>query len=214
MSMASKFLNWLYKRSPHNAADPNPSATPYDQDANIPRNESRPIEMAIEQDVIIGLPLSFEDEDTIARGTNGELIRSHKKISILCGCGHIASQLHAENEAGKSPKRGIAGKCLYCEKEFQKMLKKGLISEIEHERQSLVCTDCAKLAISGILCCPRHYAAIGDENGNIVYLDPDEQAKQSRKDIQKQILMPFATLFIKQNQPKPPSSSDINEQKD
>lgn len=212
MSIASKFLNWLYKRSSHNAADPNPSAMPYDQDTNgIPSNESRPIEISIEQDVIIGLPLSFWDEDTIARGTNGELIRSHKKNSILCGCGHIASQLHAENEHNKSPKRGIAGKCPYCEKEFQKMLRKGLISEIEAERQSLVCTDCAKLTISGILCCPKHYAAIGDENGNIVYLDPDEQAKQKREDLQKQILMPFAALLMKSNQSKLPPSSNINE---
>ena len=103
MSIASKFLNWLYKRSPHNAADPNPSAMPYDQDVNdIPFNESQIIEMSIEQDVIIGIPLSFGDEDTIARGPNRELIRSHKKISILCGCGHIPSQLHAEKDAGKS----------------------------------------------------------------------------------------------------------------
>ena len=212
MSIASKFLNWLYKRSPHNAANPNPSAMPYDQDANgIPSNESQTIEISIEQDVIIGLPLSFGDEDTIARGPNGELIRSHKKIYILCGCGHIPSQLHAEKDAGKSPKRGIAGKCLYCEKEFQKMLKNGLVSGIEAERQSLVCTECAQLTVSGILCCPRHYAAIGDENGNIVYLGPDEQTQQKRNDTIQKILMPFAALFTEPNKPQLPPPSDINE---
>jgi hypothetical protein len=211
VTIASKFLNWLYKRSPHNAADPNPSAMPYDQDVNdIPFNESQIIEMSIEQDVIIGLPLSFGDEDTVARGPNRELIRSHKKNSILCGCGHIAPQSPSANEQGKISGRKIIGKCFHCDNDGNKMLQKGLISPLEAARQSLVCNECARL-VSGVICCPKHYVAASDENGNIVYLGPDEQTQQKRKDTIQKILMPFAALFTKQNQPQLPPPSDVNE---
>jgi len=212
MSIASKFLNWLYKRSPHNAADPNPSATPYDQDANdIPYNKSHPIETFIDQEAFLGSILNFGIQKGIERDANGQLIRFHKRLSIVCGCGHIVSQLQAENEHGKSPKKGLEGICFFCEQELQKMVKKGKITEIEAQRQSSVCSECARM-VSGVLCCPKHYVEVSDENGNTVYISKNEHDEQGRKKITQKILMPIALLFTEPVQPQLPEPEDTNEQ--
>ena len=92
------------------------------------------------------------------------------------------------------------------------LLSKGLISPLDAERYSLACSDCAKITISGKLCCPKHYIAIADETGNTIYLGPDDQTEQqqleeqrARQEIVQKILNPFMSLLSGQ---KP---EDINE---
>jgi phage pi2 protein 07 len=211
--MAMNFWKWLFKVSPNNASNPNPSPSASDgYHYNVPANGSQPIEISVEQESIIGSCLSLGVQDSIGRGANGQLVRSRNKDSVLCGCGHPVSQLHAENEPGKPRKRGMAGKCFYCSKEYQKLRAKGLISEIEAERLSWVCSDCARLTISGVLCCPQHYAAVEDGNGGVIYLGPDEQEQQKRKETLQKILAPFAALFIVPNQPQLPQPEDDDDQ--
>lgn len=181
MNVASKLFGWLVKGSAKNAANPDPAATPASQNfsGEFPGQVS-PIEVAMEQDLIMGTTLSLGQQDSVAEGPNGELIRSHKNMSILCGCGHIVSQLQPTQEQGKAPVRGIAGKCFYCDIEFGELKSKGLITAFEAERQSLVCSDCAKITLSGKLCCPKHYIATTDESGNTIYLGPDDQIEQQQ----------------------------------
>lgn len=206
------FWKWLFKISPDKASNPNPSPSASDAYRyTVPADGGQPIEASFEQENIIGSCLSLGVQNNIGRRSNGQLVRFLNKDSVLCGCGHPVSQLHAENEHGKPRKRGLAGKCLYCSKEYQKLLAKGLISEIDAERLSWVCSDCAQLTISGVLCCPQHYATIVDTNGNAIYLGPDEQLKQSRKELIQKILVPLSTLFMEPNQPQLPPPRDANE---
>ncbi len=206
------FFKWLSKMSPYKASDPNP--TPYSSNAYndyFHDDTIHPIEMSVEQEDLIGSCFNAGVQAGIGRGAKGQLVSFRKNISVLCGCGHPVSQLHAENESGKSSKRGLAGKCFYCSKEFQKSVTKGLISEMEAERLSLVCTDCARMTISGVLCCPRHFAAIEDEKGNTIFIGPDEMVQQSRKQTINKILAPFAALFSEPNQPQLPQSKTKHE---
>jgi len=203
MNIASKLFGWLIKGSAKNAANPNPAATPASPNFNrgfpghIP-----PIEVAVEQDLIMGTNLSLGQQDSVAEGPNGELIRSHRNMSILCGCGHIVSQLQPTQEQGKAPVRGIAGKCFYCDIEFNELMSKGLIAPFDAERQSLACSDCAKITVSGKLCCPKHYIAIIDEGGKTIYLDPEEQEQrveqQARQETIQMIFKPFIALLSEQ----------------
>ena len=206
------FFKWFSKISPYKASDPNPSpCASNSSNDNFHDDTIHTIEMSVEVENIIGSCLNIGIQDSIGRGAKGQLVRFRKSISVLCGCGHPVSQLHAENESGKSSKRGLAGKCFYCSKELQKSMIKGLISEMEAERLSLVCTDCARITISGVLCCPRHFAAIEDEKGNTVYIGPEEIVQQDRKETVKKILAPFAALFSEHTQPQLPQSKTKHE---
>lgn len=203
MNIASKLFGWLSKGSTKNAANPNPAATPVNPNfsGGFP-GQSQPIEVAVEQDLIMGTNLSLGCQDSIAKGPNEELIRSHRNMSILCGCGHIVSQLHPTQEQGKAPVRGIGGKCFYCDMVYSELLLKGLVTQSEAERQSLVCSDCAKITVSGKLCCPKHYIATIDESGNTIYLGPEEQeqleGQQSRQEIIQMVFKPFIALVSEQ----------------
>lgn len=197
------FWKWLFKLSPDKASDPNPSPT----DVNTSAGVNRPIEMFVEQEAVLGMGSTFGYQNSAGRGTNG-LERYRKRFSVLCGCGHVVSQLHAEHTPGKPPQKGLGGKCYHCEKDLQKMFKKGLIPEAEAERQALVCSDCAKM-VSGFLCCPKHYIEVTDENGDTVYLGPDDQLKQKRKETIQKILTPFAVLF---SEPDRRSESEDNDE--
>ena len=206
MNIASKLFGWLIKGSAKNATNPTPTATPATPNfsGEFP-GQSPPIELAVEQDLIMGTNLSLGRQDSVAEGPNGELIRSHKNVSILCGCGHIVSQLQPTQEQGKAPVRGIAGECFYCDIEFNELMSKRLITAFDVERRSSVCSDCAKITVSGKLCCPKHYIAITDANGGIMYLGLDDQIKQqqlaeeqARNDVIQKVFVSFTSLFSEQ----------------
>jgi len=208
MNIASKLFGWLIKGSAKNAANPNPAATAANPNfsGGFP-GQSQPIEVASEQDLIMGTNLILGCQDSFAKGPNEELITTHRNVSILCGCGHIVSQLHPTQEQGKAPVRGIGGKCFYCDMAYSELLSKGLITAFEAERQSLVCSDCAKITVSGKLCCPKHYIATTDESGNTIYLGPEEHEQlaeqQARQEIIQKVFNPFIALLSGQKPEEP-----------
>lgn len=94
--------------------------------------------------------------------------------------------------------RGIAGKCFYCDAEYQKLSQKGQISPFDAERLSLVCADCGKITLSGQLCCPKHYTAVLNPDGTTTYLSPEDTEEQNRQNTIKNILGSMAQLFGKE----------------
>jgi len=201
MNVALKLLGWLRKQSPLNSANPNPGTSPYNAGVyNTPHGGAQTIETSNEEELTLGLNLRLGQQDSAVRGPAAELLRSRKGIYALCGCGHIAYQVQPTNKPGQQPIRGIAGKCAYCEGDFQEPLAKGLITLLEAERQTLVCSECARLTTSGILSCPKHCVAVTEGNGQTVYLGPEEQTQLDRKQTTQKILTPFIWLFSEQNQ--------------
>lgn len=207
MNITAKLFGWIVKSSAKNAANPNPPAFPATPNVGgqFPIQQP-PIEVAMEQEAIIGTDISLGHQDIASYGPSGELIRQRKNMSILCGCGHIVSQLQPTQEEGKSPLPGIGGKCFYCELELNEWALKGLIAPYEAQRQSLVCSNCAKITLSGKLCCPTHCTATIDGNGNTIYLGPDDQARQqelaeqqARQETVQKIVKPFMSLFLGSN---------------
>ena len=204
MNIPAKLFGWVVKSSAKNAANPNPPVTPATPNVGGEfGGQQPPIEVAMEQEAIIGTDISLGRQDSVGYGPGGVLITQHKNMSILCGCGHIVSQLQPAQEERKAPFPGIGGKCFYCELELNEWALKGLISPFEAQRQSLVCSNCAKITLSGKLCCPKHYTATIDENGNTIYLGPDDQARQqelaeqqARQETVQKILKPFMWLFL------------------
>jgi len=211
MSFAQKFFNWLNKSSVKNAADPDPKTSPYVPDINNVQGQVTPVEYNTEQEVIIGSGINLGRQDVALQGPNGEFYFSSKSLSILCGCGHLVSQLHEETEPGKTPKRGICGKCLYCEVKFEKMVSKKLMTREEADIKSSVCTECARITTSGILCCPKHYTEVVDSDGKSLYLSPETVEVQNREEIISKIFSPFVSLFTEQNSHQLPSPEDNNE---
>lgn len=203
------FWKWLLKLSPAKASIPNPTpSTENLYNCNFPGG-GHPIEMSVEQDNLIGSRVSFGIQNSVGRGTNGQLLRIRSKTSILCGCGHIASNLHAENEHGKSATRGIAGQCLYCAKECRELEEKGYISEADADRMSLVCTDCARMA-SGVLCCTRHCIAVEDGNGGVIYISRSERERQKQEELVHKILSPVFSFFCEPSQSQLPQPENNN----
>ena len=207
MSISAKLFGWMVKRSVKNAAHPNPPATPATVNVDDKfGGQQTPIEFAEERDLIIGTDISLGHQDSVGYGPDGSLVRRHRNMSILCGCGHIVSQLQPVQEEGKAPLPGVMGECFYCRLELNEWVQKGLISPFEAQRQSLICSNCAKITLSGKLCCPKHYTVTIDANGNTVYLGPEDQAKQqelaeqqARHETVQKILTPFRTLFLGSN---------------
>ncbi len=209
MNIAKKFFNWLKKGSPNNAANPNPKAAAYNTANNNTFGPAiTPLEISSQQEIVLGSFINIGNQDLASRGPNGEMLYSYKNLSFLAGCGHVISQLHAQNESGKTPIRGVGGRCLYCDAKYQQMAAKGLMSLDEADRRSLVCSECARVTVSGILCCPMHYTAIGDGNGNFVYLGPQEIEDQKRKDLVNKILSPFTSFLPR---PQLPNIEDKDE---
>jgi hypothetical protein len=200
MSVTSKVVRWLLKQSPNNSADPNPGTLP--QELNIPGTSSvgaQPIEISTEEECMLGSAVSLGQQDSAVQDLGEALIRSHKNLYVICGCGHVACHVQATNKQGQQPTRGIAGKCYYCEEQYQRAFLKGKITLIEADRRSLVCTDCARLTVSGVLSCPSHYTAVTESDGQTIYLGPDERSQLERKQTIQKILTPFILLFSGQN---------------
>ena len=209
MSIADKFFNWLTKSSVKNAANPKPA--PHIPDSSAAQGPMRPLEYNTREEIIIGSTINISTQDVLLKGPNGELVRSHKNLSVLCGCGHLISQLQPETEKGKSPKRGLSGKCLYCEDQFQEMVLKGKMTPMEAERRALVCSECARVTLSGVLCCPKHYISVADGSGQIVYLGPEEQEQRKREEIIGKIFSPFISVLTDQDNRQLPGPEDNNE---
>ena len=195
-----KFWQWLLNRSSQNAAMPNVQPNTNDSVGriNIPI-DTEPLETYIETGSLLGSLIKIGSEEGALRGPNGQLIRSHNKLSILLGCNHVVTQFQALDKEDRHI-RGIAGRCFYCDLEGQELLQKGLITVFDSERLSLVCTDCAKITNSGQLCCPKHYTAVSNPDGTTTYLSPEDAEEQDRQKTTKTILSSIALLFGQNSQ--------------
>ena len=212
MNIASTVAKWLLKQSPRSSADPNPGTLP--QEWNAPETPSagvQPIEISTEEECIIGSTVSLGQQNKAAQGPADELIRAHKDVYVLCGCNHVACHVQATHKQGQQPTRGIAGKCRYCEKEYDRDVLKGRLTLFEADRRSLVCTDCARLTVSGVLSCPNHCTEVTETDGQTIYLGPEERSQLERKQTIQKILMPFTLLFSPQSQPEIPKEDGVNE---
>ena len=202
-NFSSKFWEWLLKRSPQNAAQPNVQPNPIDSvgNINIPIC-TEPLDTSIETDSILGGPIKIGSEEGALKGPDGQLIRAHNKLSILLGCNHIVAQFQALDQEDRHI-RGIAGKCFYCALEVQGLLQKGKITVFDAERLALVCSDCGKITNSGQLCCPKHYTAVPNPDGTTTYLSPEDAEEQNRQNTTKTILSSIALLFGQNSQEIP-----------
>jgi len=199
-------------------------------------SQGQPIETFIDCQSVIGGLSRLETTESALRDSLGQLIRTRNTTGLLIGCGHIIYQFQPVDEKNKQIKgtgksyyrnlgpqqeqdessafigeenrhiKGIAGKCRYCSLELQALLDQGEISVFDADRLSYVCTDCAKMATSGHLCCPKHYTSAADSDGNTCYLDPEQAEVDSRKNMVKRILTGIALLFL--SDAKSPSETD------
>lgn len=200
---ALKFWDWLLKRSPQNAAKPNVQPNPIDGIDSINASTcTEPLEQYTEIVSILGSSVKIGSEEGSLRGPNGQLIRSHNKLSIVIGCHHIVAQFQALDHEDRHI-RGIAGPCFHCGSELQKLLESGKITAFDAERLSLVCTDCAKITVSGQLCCPKHYTTVSNPDGTKIYLSPEDAEEQKRQNTTKTILNSVALLFGQNSQEIP-----------
>lgn len=195
-NFASKLWNWLWNRSPHNAAQPN-SAAPSDQQPSGQDLASsvRTFETYIETQSIQGFFTKVGWKESGVKTPDDELYRTRDNSALLLGCGHLVGQQQQVDQQDRHIK-GIAGICSYCFADMQKSLARGEITPFDAERLSLVCSDCGKIAVSGQLCCPKHYARLIGPDGKEVYLGPDDIKKQEQHRLIAKVLGPVLDLFL------------------
>jgi hypothetical protein len=200
---ASKLWHWLTDRSPRNAATPvvQPRSADYAPELGIPP-ASETIEVNVETECQSGSPVEVGEVKSLLKGPDGELVRTKKKMILIVGCNHAVSQFQAVDEKGRHI-RGIAGPCYHCASRYQQELSKGRITAFDAARLSLVCSDCGKITSSGLLCCPKHYAAEANPDGTTTYLGPQEINRRQQQDTVRMILGPITSLLGKNAQDPP-----------
>lgn len=194
-------LNWLFKRSPQNAANPQ---VPQNTSPEIPDPDVNPIESYAETESIIGTSLKVGLVEK-AFNSDGQLVRTHDNLKMIIGCRHLIHKLQATDQKDRHT-LGIAGQCVYCVQELEQLRGKGEISDFDAERLSYICTDCAKVTDSGHLCCPKHYKAVSNPDGTKTYLSTEDIKEQKRQDTAQLAKNSFAILFGSNNQPKEQSN--------
>ncbi len=204
---ASKLWEWLFNRSPKNAAIPDVQPGPAGDTVNSAQLPgAQPVEINVDFQSCIGLLSRLSKEDRLMRGPDGEVVRISDQVGILLGCNHVVTQLQAVDEKGRHV-RGIAGPCTGCFGEYQKLLEKGQISAFDAERLSLVCTDCGKITVSGQLCCPKHYTSVVGPDGSAIYVDQQQAREMKRQDTVRTALGIVNFLFG-EDQPQIPDKQE------
>ena len=191
----SRFWDWLFNRSPQNAAKPQVQSRPSEQNAQANEHANgQPIETYLEADELIASLIRLGFEETALRAPDGQLVRVNSKKELQIGCGHIVSQFQAVNQHDRHI-RGIAGKCFYCGLELQGLFEKGEVTVFDAQRLSLVCDQCAQIVVSGHLCCPKHYTPLPNPDGSTTYLGPEDAKQQERQTTTTRIIQSVALLF-------------------
>jgi hypothetical protein len=207
ITLLSKLWKWAVNRSPKNAAIPDVRPHPAGDTENTPQTPGvQPIETNMESQSFIGLLARLGKQENLFRSPDGELVRASDQTWILLGCGHVAGQVQAIDEKHRHI-RGIAGICARCLRENQRLLEKRQISPFDAERLSLVCTDCAKITVSGQLCCPRHYTAMTAPDGSVAYLDTEQAEEIERQDTIRRALG-IANLLFGEDEPQVPDKQE------
>jgi len=144
----------------------------------------RPIDVCSDEDIVLGLDIRLGNYESVAMGPDGEYHRAKQNISVLCGCGHIIRSTPAQESSeskNQQPNRKLEGECYYCSQEYAVLVLRGKLSPAEAQRLSLVCSDCARVTVSGRLACRKHTEAITDDTGQTVFLGPDDQIQYQRQ---------------------------------
>jgi len=201
-NLYTKLWQWLFIRSPKNAAMPTVPQNTYQENPDT----VLPFERYTETDSLSGTPFKVGITQQSFETPDGLLARGKDNIAALIGCGHLAYQFQAIDQEDKHI-IGIAGQCFYCAQEQQQLFEAGKINQFDATRLSLVCTDCAQITDSGQLCCPKHYAMVPNPDGTKIYLSPEDIENQKRQDTVQMCLSSVALLFSPDN----PSKEQNNE---
>ena len=183
----SKFWDWLFKRSPKNAAIPNVCSQPVgDTGFTNQSTGAECVETNIETQHILGLLLNMANVDSVYRNANGGLVRKNDdETVVMLGCGHLGTTRRKGRSKDDKIKR-IAGRCWRCHADLQKKLssRRGATFDLQElilaELKTLVCEDCAKITTSGHIACADHRAEVPAPDGTPTYVDV-EQAKEVRR---------------------------------
>ncbi len=167
------FLDYLFRRSPKNAATPNVQPAPPVASAQPGTGSSvRPLERNVEVSSIAGLLNELRRVETRYVGADGEVIHCLEAHGgFVLGCGHHGTAQAGAEEGTRG--REIAGVCAYCVRDYQPLVDKGELDPLQAERLSLVCNECARMTTSGHLCCPRHSRKVTAEDGTTPVHRPD-----------------------------------------
>ncbi len=181
------FLNRMWRfflgRSHGQAAGSTPPNTAYGVPGQQPPSP-RPIDACSNEDIILGLDIRLGNYESVAMGPDGEYHRTKQNISLLCGCGHIIKSTpdqESSESKNQQPNRKLEGECYYCSQDHAPLVLSGALSPAEAQRLSLVCSDCARVTVSGKLACRKHTEAIMDESGQTVFLGQDDQIQYRRQ---------------------------------
>ena len=187
-NFSSKFWDYWLKRSPQNAAKPEVGGQFPDAFAEIslpPGSEL--LEADLQFESIRGFVSKLGTVSSAAKGPDGQLIRVRNKQSIVCTCGHVVSE-----------REKLGGICIHCLVDVYEKLRSRRctgIAPTDVEPLFFVCSDCAKMTRSGVLCCPKHYKT--DPDGTESYLSPDDVRDLKRQNHIKTVLETLASLFCK-----------------
>lgn len=180
----------MFWRSPQNAAKPEVGGQFPDAFAeiNLPPG-SELIEADLQFESILGFVSKLGTVSSAAKGPDGQLIRVRNKQSIACTCGHVVSE-----------REKLGGICIHCLVDvYQKLRSRRCagVAPTDVEPLFFVCSDCAKMTRSGVLCCPKHYETETKSDGSESYLSPDDVREQKRQNHIKTVLDTLNLLFCK-----------------
>jgi len=159
----------------------------------------RPLECNTCTDSIAGFISKVGSTQAAWIGPDRELITTEDNLSVILGCGHRAGSVQDATEKRDKNPHQIGGQCHYCAIEYGKLLAKGKISIFDAERLSLVCSDCAKITTSGLLCCPKHYVKLTGADGQEIYLDREQACRLDRQRTAAMVLGFLAGVFGDRN---------------
>jgi len=212
--LLARLWNRLTGRSATSAAPavpyvpPNPTSTAGWSSSGLPL---QPRECNVEVYSIGGLQNELSQVERRYRSADGGIVRHYEdRRSLVAGCGHTA--VPRQDNSEKYPDhRGIGGLCSFCLREYYSLVEKGQMDPLEAERLSIVCTDCARMSVSGHLCCPRHRKAMVMPDGTTQYIDPDTAKSMSRQNTMAKALHAATWLFTEPQNPQEPKTPNQKE---
>ena len=199
MNFGKKLLEVLFFRSPAQAANPNVVPQPPDDPiASSVQGQGETIDSFFDMDSLG--PLKMGKSECSGKDAFGALVRGKTTHHIQLACNHLVSQVQPEQtETRQVP--GVAGPCHYCQLEIQLDQQRrfaagaALLLPDDAVRLTLVCTQCARMSVSGNLCCPRHSRIVDDGSVNMICLDVEELESQTKKASVMKIIAPLLGLF-------------------
>ena len=166
---------------------------------------ARPVDVCHEETVIPGLDYNTGTFQSVSIGPDGEYRRVTRHVNIMCGCGRIIYHNPAQTQPTKEKHKlglKLEGICFYCIQDHDPLVLSGVMSPAEAKRLSLVCSDCARVTVSGKLACRKHTEAITDETGQTIFLGPDDQIQYQRQKTLHRFTGILAFLITEESTPE------------